>query len=184
MSTKIEVRESGFHNKGLFAKIPIKKGEVVFIIKGDKKKFLINNKKQAEKAGMNWVGVGKNEWIDPKKYCQFFNHSCDPNTKLKGRVTVIATKNIKKDEEITFDYSLNESDIFWKMEPNCMCRTSKCRGIIKSIQFLSEKEFNQRKDSVPSHFKNIFNKFKSHKFKDEKILKKEWIDFIEKDFNV
>jgi len=106
---KIYIDKSKLHGKGLFANKNIKKGEIVFIIKGKEKKFLINNKKQAEIAGLNWVGVGKNLWIDPDKYCIYFNHSCHPNTYLKGKVTVVAKKDIKPGEEISFDYSFNES---------------------------------------------------------------------------
>lgn len=180
--SKIYVKDSVSDGKGLFAKRPIKKGEIVFIIKGPKTKFLINSQKQADKAGMNWVGIGKNEWVDPQKYCQYFNHSCDPNTHLKGRVTVVALKNIKKDEEITFDYSLNEADVFWKLDKKCRCGTKKCRGNIRPIQFLKEEEYKRKKHMVPKYYQNIFEKFHHKNFKDDTELKKAWIRFIENNF--
>lgn len=158
----------------------LKKGEIIFIIKGPKTKFLINNQKKANEAGMNWVGIGKNEWIDPKKYCQYFNHSCDPNTHIKGKVTVVALKNIKKGEEITFDYSLNESDIFWKLDKKCRCGTKICRKNIRSIQFLPEKYFRNKKHMIPKFYQKIFLKFNYKKFKKEKDLEQEWVDFISK----
>lgn len=175
---KIYVKDSNSDGKGLFAKKDIKKGEIVFIIKGQRTKFLINNQKQADKAGMNWVGIGKNEWIDPKKYCQYFNHSCDPNTYIKGKVTVVASRNIKKDEEITFDYSLNESDIFWKLDKRCRCGTKKCRGGIRPIQFLNEEEYKKKKHMVPKYYRKIFNNFNHKKFKTSEELKKAWTSFI------
>ena len=82
---KIYIGKSKLHGKGLLASRDIKRGETVFTIKGKKVKFLIDSEKQAKIAGLNWVGVGKNEWIDPINHCVFFNHSCNPNSAIKGR---------------------------------------------------------------------------------------------------
>lgn len=43
------------------------------------------------------------------KICSFMNHSCDPNMELKhpawdGKITWMATRDIKKGEELTFAY--------------------------------------------------------------------------------
>lgn len=180
--SKVFIKDSKYDGKGIFAKKDIKKGEIIFIIKGQRKKFLIDNKESAKMAGMNWVGIGKNEWIDPQKYCQYFNHSCDPNSYLKGKVTVVALKNIKKGEEITFDYSLNESDIFWKLDRECLCGSKKCRKDIRSIQFLSEEEYKDRKFMIPKYYRMIFEKFYHQNFKSKKDLEKEWVKFIENKF--
>ena len=179
---KIYIGKSKLHGKGLLVSRNIKKGEVVFIIKGKKVNFLINNKKQAKIAGLNWVGVGKNEWIDPINHCVFFNHSCNPNSAIKGRVVVVAIRNIKKGEEITFDYSLNEADIFWHIK--CHCGSKNCRKVIKSIQFLPQETFTKYISYIPKYYKRVFAKFNVSNFKNLKELRTEWIDFIKEGFSV
>jgi hypothetical protein len=179
---KVYTGKSKLHGRGIFVSRNIKKGEAVFIIKGKKVRFLINNKKQAQIAGLNWVGVGKNEWVDPIKHCICFNHSCKPNCAIKGRVTVIALCNIKKGEEITFDYSMNEADIFWHMK--CNCGNKNCRKIIRSIQFLPKKIFYRSLSSIPKYYRQVFRRFNISNFKNSKELQKEWVSFIEKDFSV
>ena len=179
---KIYIGKSKLHGKGIFASRKIKKGEIVFIMKGHKLNFLINNKKQAKIAGLNWVGLNKNEWINPLDYCIYFNHSCNPNAGIKGHVRFFALKNIKKDEEILFDYSLNEADIFWHIK--CNCGSKNCRKIIKSIQFLPKKTFNKYICYIPEYFQRVYREFNLSKFKNFKDLRIKWVDFIKKDFNV
>jgi D-alanine-D-alanine ligase len=58
------------------------------------------------------------------------NHSCDPNTVING-LNVMALKNIRKNEELTLDYSQFLDD---NMEPfQCRCGSSNCRGLIKGV---------------------------------------------------
>jgi len=140
---KIYIGKSKLHGKGLLALKNIKRGEVIFIIKGKKINFLINNKTRAKMAGWNWIGYGKNTWIDPVNYGFYFNHSCRPNSAVKGKTRVVAIRDIKKNEEITFDYSLSEADIFWHIK--CDCGSKNCRKIIRSIQFLPRKIFTKNK---------------------------------------
>lgn len=179
---KIYIGKSKLHGKGLFAAQDIKKGEIVFIIKGKKVNFLIDSEKSAKIAGLNWVGIGKNEWIDPINHCVYFNHSCDPNTAIKGKVTVVALRDIKKGEEITFDYSLNESDIFWHIK--CNCGSKNCRKIIKSIQFLPQKNFERYIYRIPKYYRWVFSKFNSANFRNFKELKGAWLNFIKNNSNV
>jgi len=181
-SKKIYIRKSKTHGKGIFANKKIKGGEIIFIIKGKKINFLIDNKRQAEIAGMNWIGFDKNIWIDPTKYGLFINHSCNPSSIIRGKVTVVALRNLKKGEEITADYSLNEADIFWKFK--CHCHEKNCRGIIRSIQFLPPETFNKYKKYIPKYFQSVYKKFNLSKFKNYESLQNEWISFIKKGFRV
>ena len=86
-----------------------KKGEVIFRFKGPLK-FKINQSKEDALANPDWVGVAKDQWIDPDKPYKFINHSCNPNTGIKGKVTVVALRDIKEGEELTIDYSTIEGD--------------------------------------------------------------------------
>jgi len=179
---KIHIGKSKLHGKGILASRDIKKRETIFIIKGKKVKFLINNKKQAKLAGWDWIGWGKNEWIDPENFGLYFNHSCNPTSVIKGRVTVVALQDIKKGEEITSDYSLNEADIFWHIK--CTCGAKNCRKIIKSIQFLPRKVFNKYASHVPQYFKQVFRNFNLSNFKNSEELQSAWVNFLKKGFSV
>lgn len=67
----------------------------------------------------------------------FFNHSCDPNTWVKiidKRAFLVALRNIKNDEEITFDYSTTMLNDDWSML--CKCGNKSCRKIIKEFKYL------------------------------------------------
>lgn len=174
---KIYIKNSKLHGKGLFVNKDIKKGEIIFIIKGKKINFLINNKAQAQKAGFNWFGYDKNTWIDVHdSFCDYFNHSCNANTAIKGHVTIVALKDLKKDTEITFDYSLNEADIFWDIK--CNCGSGNCRREVRSIQFLPNETYNKNKDHIPKYFKKVYENFSASLFKTDIELRNKWVNFI------
>jgi hypothetical protein len=67
----------------------------------------------------------------------FVNHSCDPNSGLRINgtdVRLIAIREIKTAEQITFDYSttMDEDDF----EFDCLCGSPKCRGKIRDFKHL------------------------------------------------
>ncbi|KAL3634790.1 hypothetical protein CASFOL_021844 [Castilleja foliolosa] len=66
---------------------------------------------------------------------RFINHSCDPNCRtekwmVKGEVCVglFAVRDIKKGEEVTFDY--NYVRVFGAAAKECVCGAPNCRGYI------------------------------------------------------
>lgn len=66
---------------------------------------------------------------------RFINHSCDPNCRtekwmVNGEVCVglFALKDLKKGEEVTFDY--NYVRVFGAAAKKCVCGSSNCRGYI------------------------------------------------------
>ena len=179
---KIHIGKSKLHGKGLLASRDIKKGEIIFIIKGKKINFLIDSKQKAQKAGLNWIGWGKNKWIDPARYALYFNHSCEPNSGIRGKVTIVALCNIKMGEEVTFDYSLNESDVFWHIR--CNCGSKSCRKTIRSVQFLPPETFRERVHSIPKYFQNVYKRYNAYRFKSQEELKIKWVGFIAKGFSV
>jgi uncharacterized protein len=149
---------------GLFAKRKIRKGEIIATFKGGIKRVIIKNKKDSENfAGTHLMGLAKTLWLVPKKEDPLYytNHSCSPNSGIKGKVRLYALRNIGKDEEITFDYSTTEEDMFWYMQ--CNCGVNKCRKIIRSIQYLPYKNFQEYLPYVPSHFREVYIKHKSRK---------------------
>lgn len=156
--TKVYVGKSKINGKGIFAKKDIKKGEIIFIAKGKIIKYLPKEDLSDLHIGLNWIGVDENIWVDPcGTLFDFINHSCVPNAGIKGKITFIALKNIKKDKEITFDYSISESDVFWKMK--CCCGQRDCRKIIRSVQFLPIKIFKKYLPYIPTYFKKVYMEY-------------------------
>ena len=180
---KFYIKKSSLHGNGLFASKNIKKKETIFLIKGKEVNFLITNKESADKINFDIFGISKNKWIDPEdRSWLYFNHSCNPNTCIKGRVTIVALRDIKRGEELTFDYSLNEADIFWNFK--CNCGSKNCRKVIKSIQFLPKEVFVRDKFYVPKYFKMVYDKYHYTNFSDKRELERAWIDFLNDKKNV
>ena len=91
----VYVKESGIHGKGLFAKKSIKAGVVIGELKG----------KPASDDGPYVL------WLDDDKHgfevsnvFKYINHHPKPNACYYDDLTVVALRNIKKDEEITHHY--------------------------------------------------------------------------------
>ncbi|KAK7275604.1 hypothetical protein RIF29_16723 [Crotalaria pallida] len=103
---------------------------------------------------------------------RFINHSCDPNCRtekwmVNGEISIglFALRDIKQDEEVTFDY--NYVRVFGAAVMKCYCGSPHCRGYIGGdpldaeviVQGDSDEEFpepvmltedNKIKDSVPT----------------------------------
>ena len=105
MNPKLEKRKSRIHGYGLFAKEPIKKGE---IITTDEDNFMTFSKKEYKrlpnklKQFLNTYGyLYNNKIVMVVNDSRFINHSTSPN----AINAMIAARDIKKNEEITEDYS-------------------------------------------------------------------------------
>jgi uncharacterized protein len=145
---------------GVMAGEKIKKGEIIQHIKGEAKFFVPKNREESI-SYPDWIGVGKNRWIDPDYPNKYLNHSCNPNTGIKGKVTMVALEDIKEGEEITIDYSIIEGDDMWEME--CQCGEKNCRKIIRSVQFLPEKQFKKYMPYIPKYFQKLHNRYRHSK---------------------
>ncbi len=152
---KVFISKSRIHGLGLFSKVDAKKGEKLFIIKGVIKKFNVKDKKTAL-YGPNWIGIGKNTWIDPKQQAIYLNHSSKPNCGIRGRVTVCAMRDLKKNEEITIDYSTTEEQMLWSMKN----RENRNKvEIIRSIQFLPKRKFLSYLPYIPKFFQMVYLRY-------------------------
>ncbi len=159
---KIYLAQSGIHGKGVFAKKNLKKGEIAFIMKGKIKKWVVKNLKTSL-AGPNWIGIDHGIWIDPENTAfEFLNHSCNPTLGIKGKVTYVALRNIKKGEELTFDYSITEDDMLWHMK-NGEKKVPGFRPVVRSIQHLPLATYKKYLPYVPKYFQKVYNEY--HKLK-------------------
>jgi SET domain-containing protein len=131
----LEVRNSKIGGRGVFAKENIIRGTRLAIFGGrimliDEIRNLPGHLQgytmQIEERFV--LGPPLNS-IEPDE-TDFFNHSCEPNSGFKGQMFLVAMRDIKKNEEITFDYAMAVSesvgsDFVFEME--CKCGSSNCR---------------------------------------------------------
>lgn len=152
---KVFISKSRIHGFGLFSKVDVKKGDKLFIIKGDIRRFNVKDKKTAQYAP-NWIGIGKNTWIDPKQHAIYLNHSSKPTCGIKGMVTVCAMRDFKKNKEVTIDYSTTEEQLLWSMENKENPRKPE---VIRSIQFMPKKKFLSYLPYIPRYFQKVYLKY-------------------------
>lgn len=154
-SPYIIVKSSGIHNKGVFAKKNIKKGTKIIEYVGEiitKKESdsraqtqLEKNKKNKTHGAVYIFELNKRYDIDgnvPWNKAKYINHSCDPNAEtedINGHIWIIAIKDIKKGEEITYNYGYDLED--YKDHP-CKCKSKNCVGYI-----VAEKHWKKLKKS-------------------------------------
>lgn len=149
------IGKSKISGEGVFASQNIPKGKIVVIMKGERKLLIHKNKKDAM-SNPNMVGLGKDLWIDPTLPIVSMNHSCDPNLGTKGTVTFVALRDIKKDEELTFDYSTSE-DGLWTIK--CKCGSKNCRKIIRGIKYLPLEVYKKYLPYIPRYFQGVYKKY-------------------------
>jgi len=140
---KIVVRDSPIHGRGVYAARPIRAGERIIEYTGeliswkeaDRRPpsdpddpqhtffFALDDGKRVIDAN---VGGNSARWI---------NHSCDPNCETEeteaGRVYIDALRNIRRGEELHYDYCLIvEGKITKKLKRQyrCLCGAANCRG--------------------------------------------------------
>lgn len=155
---KLIVKESGIHNKGIFATELLPKGGRITSISGIKVKKLPKTKKDALSIP-NWFGVGRAIWIDPgDSIFRYLNHSCEPNAAIIGTKTLVAMRDIKTEEEVTIDYSMTDADPLWEMQ--CFCNAKQCRKTIQSIQFVPIPVFKKHMPLIPRYFQRVY--FRNH----------------------
>ncbi len=109
------------------------------------------------------IQVGPNTHIVPFKWTgKYWNHSCNPNcyvkTRENGFPSLVASRPIKKGDEITYAYYMTE--MTWSEEAvenkiKCKCRSWRCRGKIFSFLQLSHREKVRSLSYVASYLQNL-----------------------------
>lgn len=141
----IIVRNSKIHGCGVFAKKDIAKGTRLIEYVGEK-----ISKKEAEHRGDKRVDLHKknimlgavyifelNQRYDidgnvPYNTARYINHSCEPNAEteiIRGKIWIIALKDIVKGEEIFYNYGYGIDSY---EDHRCLCKTNRCVGYILS----------------------------------------------------
>lgn len=129
-------KKSGINNLGLFAKTDIKKGEKVIEYKGKKftHKQVEENDRFDNSKAIYLFTLNERYVLDgdtKTNTAKYINHSCDPNCEvdiIKGKIWIIAIKDIKKGDELSYDYGFGY-DADFRQFP-CKCGSKNCCGYI------------------------------------------------------
>lgn len=156
ITPKAEIKEAKIHGKGLFAKEDIKKWEKVVIWWWDNYTSK-SNAEAAKKEGKLVMQRDDNlfsievRWNDDT---YFINHSCDGNLWMDWPFTLVANRDIPKDEEITADYALREWDENKISKRACACGQKDCRKRITGKDYMIKEVQGKYKN----HFSPLINK--------------------------
>jgi len=156
LNPKIEPKKSDKEGKGEFAIEDIKKGEILAIFGGH---VITREERNNLPENIRYLSLGIDDemFIGPKAIeelddADWFNHSCEPNAGLKGQIILVAMRDIKNDEEITFDYVMSCSQKGEKrILFNCECGAENCRKEITNIDWKNP-ELQQRYKGYFSYF--------------------------------
>ena len=131
-----KIRKSNINNRGLIATTNIKKNTRIVEYKGrliSKKETEANDKFDNDKH-IYLFNINKKYNLDGDynyNTARLINHSCDPNSEVRGKgvkLWISSIKNIKKGEELSYDYGFNFDENY--KDFICKCKSKNCCGYI------------------------------------------------------
>ena len=169
MNDLFEIKKSKIAGNGIFASKKIKEGQTIFFLNGELCTLdeIIKRANEGREEPSDPLEVEDEEYLDLDEISRTFNHSCNPNAFIRGKNELVALRDIKIREEITYDYSTTMNDNEEKIKNagrtlwtcKCSCGSKNCRGIINQFKTLPKKTQNfyiQNKfmpDFMLKHFK-------------------------------
>lgn len=127
---KVYIKSSSQHGKGVFARVSIRAGEEIVTFSGP---LLTRTQVRDEDYHLQIGGdlyLGASGDAD-----DYVNHSCEPNAGFRDGLILVARRDIRPDEEITWDYSsaIDEADFAGFA---CQCGMPGCRREVRSFRHL------------------------------------------------
>jgi hypothetical protein len=125
---RVSTAKSLIHGTGVFSSAHLSPGEIV--LKIDDSRVVTDAEPLDPAKGefehhCDYLAGGKVVLMQPPE--RFINHCCDPNTftrTIAGDRYVVALREIRPGEEITYDYCINgDGDTAW----DCSCDSPECR---------------------------------------------------------
>ncbi len=133
MNKNVEVRKSAKQGMGVFASRDFSKGD--FVLEIDDSHVVTDESKLTKEQHEFHCDYFSNKIVLMQEPEVYINHSCDPNVYVKtknGVRNVYALQDIKKGDEITYDYSVNgDNEGVFK----CNCGSQNCRGVYQGSFF-------------------------------------------------
>ena len=145
---KVELKKHKKYGKGLFAKEKIFQWEIIAVFDGkiytaEKASLLPGDSPQ--NARDHAIQFARNKYRDSNGIARYANHSCNSNCGIKDKFKIVATRDIEKGEELTWDYDMSENSD-WTM--NCICGSKECRKIIKGFRYLPKNKKEKYKGYI------------------------------------
>src|SRR2546427_2543634 len=153
LSPRTIVKESRIHGRGLFARQPVAKGEIV-AIKGGYILAASTLPEVERRLGPAEIPVADGFFIAPLNELEregamiFTNHSCDPNIGVQGQIVFVAIRDIEAGEELTHDWATTDDDDY---ELECKCGAPNCRKRITGKDW-QKREFQQKYEGYISTY--------------------------------
>ena len=124
--------------KGLFANKNFKEGELITEIDLSGLKSYSSEEIKVHPQNEHADYVGRGRYVISSHPYAYMNHSCDPNVLVKhetiARSKYYAMRDIKKGEQLTYDYGVNAMDQIdkelWRIK--CKCGSKNCRKILST----------------------------------------------------
>ena len=142
-SPHILLKKSKIHGIGIYAKKNIPQGTRVIEYAGEKitkaesdrraHKPFEENEKDSQLGAVYLFALNDRHDIDghvPWNTARYINHSCSPNCEteiIRGKIWVVALRDIKKGEELFYNYGYDYEDY---EEHPCHCGADNCIGFI------------------------------------------------------
>lgn len=134
-------RTSNIHGTGGFARANIAADETIVEYVGEK---ISKNESLKRCEADNYYIFDLNEEVDLDgnvewNPARFINHSCTPNCEAQwddeARIWIVATRDIKAGEELTFNYGYDLEDY---LDHPCRCGAENCQGYIVAAEFFEQ----------------------------------------------
>jgi len=129
----MSVQKSKF-GKGLFATVDIPKNTIVTRVTGRPMDFAATVALGDRES--HTFQTGPNQYILCDSPFLYSNHSCDPNCGITPDLELITLQEIKKGEELFWDYSTSMLERHWTMR--CNCGAAECRGLVEDFDLLPQ----------------------------------------------
>lgn len=141
----IQTRNSTIHGRGVYARQAIPAGTKVVEYTGERITKAEAKRREHERLERQRRGGDSSVYIfdlnqrcdldgrTGKNIARLINHSCSPNCTaetIRGRIWIIAHRDIAENEELTFDYGFPYKE--WRLHP-CRCGAPRCPGFIVNI---------------------------------------------------
>jgi len=130
------IRASRIHSAGCYTTAAIKKGTFVVEYMGPRITVEEADARYSDRPETYLFGLADGKQvIDGDGIAAFINHCCDPNCEpeeVDGRIWIVALRDIKAGEEITFNYGYDLVDY---REYPCVCGSAECVGFIVAEAF-------------------------------------------------
>jgi len=136
LSSKLVSSGTGDRGDGVFARAPIRRGELLTMWGGElhTAQALVH---MPLRVRVHAIQVHDELFLVPHARLEgadFFNHCCDPNAGLHGQIGLVALRDITPGEQVCYDYAMSDGSAYDEFE--CHCGAATCRKRIRGSDWM------------------------------------------------